>query len=59
MKIWILGKEYDLDKGDDVKALCERIGERQAAYAANDLSLIASTLLSAALEARADAKRAA
>jgi hypothetical protein len=49
-KYWILGKEYDLDSGDDVKELCERIGERQEARAANDLALIASTLLSAALE---------
>jgi len=52
MKIWIMGNEYDLDKGEDVKAIGEVIGDAQERRAANDLALIASTLLSAALEYR-------
>ncbi len=49
-KFWILGREYDLSKGDDVKAIGEVIGNCQDRQAPNDLALIASTLLSAALE---------
>lgn len=51
-KMWILGREYDLSKGDDVKAICEVIGNCQERQAPNDLALIASTLLSAALEVK-------
>ncbi len=51
-KMWILGNEYDLSKGDDVKAICEVIGDCQDRQAPNDLALIASTLLSAALEVK-------
>ncbi len=49
-KFWLLGREYDLSKGDDVKAIGEVIGNCQDRQAPNDLALIASTLLSAALE---------
>jgi hypothetical protein len=49
-KLWILGRQYDLSKGDDVKAIGEVIGNCQDRQAPNDLALIASTLLSAALE---------
>lgn len=49
-KLWIHGREYDLSKGDDVKAIGEVIGDCQDRQAPNDLALIASTLLSAALE---------
>jgi hypothetical protein len=49
-KLWIHGREYDLSKGDDVKAIGEVIGDCQERQAPNDLALIASTLLSAALE---------
>jgi hypothetical protein len=51
-KLWILGREYDLSKGDDVKAIGEVIGDCQDRQAPNDLALIASTLLSAALEVK-------
>jgi hypothetical protein len=51
-KMWILGREYDLSKGDDVKAIGEVIGDCQDRQAPNDLALIASTLLSAALEVK-------
>ena len=51
-KFWILGREYDLSKGDDVKAIGEVIGNCQDRQAPNDLALIASTLLSAALEVK-------
>ena len=51
-KLWIHGREYDLSKGEDVKAVCEVIGDCQDRQAPNDLALIASTLLSAALEGR-------
>ena len=49
-KLWIHGREYDLSKGEDVKAIGEVIGDCQDRQAPNDLALIASTLLSAALE---------
>lgn len=49
--LWILGRQYDLSKGDDVKAIGEVIGNCQERQAPNDLALIASTLLGAALEA--------
>lgn len=49
-KLWIHGREYDLSKGDDVKAIGEVIGDCQDRQAPNDLALIASTLLGAALE---------
>ena len=51
-KLWIHGREYDLSKGDDVKAIGEVIGDCQDRQAPNDLALIASTLLSAALEVK-------
>ena len=51
-KLWIHGREYDLSKGDDVKAIGEVIGDCQDRQAPNDLALIASTLLAAALEVR-------
>ena len=51
-KLWIHGREYDLSKGEDVKAIGEVIGDCQARAAPNDLALIASTLLGAALEAK-------
>ncbi len=49
-KLWIHGREYDLSKGEDVKAIGEVIGDCQDRQAPNDLALIASTLLGAALE---------
>ena len=51
-KLWIHGREYDLSKGEDVKAIGEVIGDCQERAAPNDLALIASTLLGAALEVR-------
>jgi hypothetical protein len=51
-KLWIYGNEYDLSKGEDVKAIGEVISNCQERAAPNDLALIASTLLSAALEVR-------
>lgn len=51
-KLWLIGNEYDLSKGDDVKAICEVIGDCQERQAPNDLALIASTLLNAALEVK-------
>ena len=51
-KLWIHGREYDLSNGDHVKAIGEVIGDCQERAAPNDLALIASTLLGAALEVR-------
>lgn len=51
-KFWLMGREYDLSKGDDVKKICDVIADCQDRCAPNDLSMIASTLLTQALEAR-------
>lgn len=51
VKLWILGNEYDLSKGEDVKRIGEVIGSCQDRQAPNDLAIIASIILCAALEA--------
>lgn len=48
--IWILGNEYDLDRSEDQIKLMNKIDERKAAAAPNDLSMICYGILTAYVE---------
>ena len=46
MKVWILGKCYDIDSVDDRERLMDLIDNRRRDGAANDLSMVCYALLS-------------